>query len=202
MLFYLVIGVNLAISFWAFSAFQKGAGYQRFLFVPSLAFGGRNIEGFFLSQFSHADLGHLFFNMLTLWFFGPIVERWLGTHFLTLYLASGIFANLVVFAFRRNNPNYKVLGASGAITGILFAAIVLEPTMSISLLILPIPVPAPVFAVLYIGVSSFFMSRGDVANVSHEAHVGGALAGLVLGGLLAPSGFRPLLERIQDLLPG
>lgn len=201
MLLYLIMGLNLAISFWAFSAFQKGAG-SRFLFIPSLALRGRNVEGFFLSQFSHADLGHLFFNMLTLWFFGPIVERWLGTHFLTLYFASGIFANLVVFAFRRNNPNYKVLGASGAITGILFAAIVLEPSMSISLLILPIPVPAPIFAVLYIGLSSFFMSRSDVSNVSHEAHVGGALAGLLLGGLLAPSGFRPLLERIQDLLPG
>jgi membrane associated rhomboid family serine protease len=200
MLIYLIMGFNLAISFWAFSAFQKGVDYQRFLFVPALAARGRNLEGFFLSQFSHADLGHLFFNMLTLWFFGPIVERYLGMHFLTIYFAAGALANVAVFVFRRGNPNYKVLGASGAITGILFAAIVLEPGMSISLLILPIPVPAPIFAVLYIALSTFLMSRGDVANVSHEAHVGGALAGLLLGGLLSPSGFRPLLERIRDLV--
>jgi membrane associated rhomboid family serine protease len=138
--------------------------------------------------------------MLTLYFFGPLVERWLGMHFLTIYFATGFFALLVVFLIRRNNPNYRVLGASGAVTGILFAAIVLEPRMSISLLILPIPVPAPVFAVLYLVLSTFFMSRGDYSNVSHEAHVGGAVSGLALGALLSPSGLRPLLESIQSLL--
>lgn len=200
MLTYLIMGINAAISFWAFSAFQKGSDYYRFLFVPSWAARGKNLEGFLLSQFSHADLGHLFFNMLTLFFFGPLVERWLGWHFLTIYFAAGALANLTVFVLRRNNPDYKVLGASGAVTGILFAAIVLEPSMSISLLILPIPVPAPVFAVLYLVLSTFLMSRSDVANVSHEAHLGGAVTGLALGGLLSPEGFRPLIERIQDLV--
>lgn len=199
MLTYLIMGLNAAVSFWAFSAFQKGVGHDRFLFTPSLAARGRNLEGFLLSQFSHADLGHLFFNMLTLYFFGPLVERHLGPHFLTIYVAAGCLANLAVFLIHRNNPGYRVLGASGAVTGILFAAIVLEPGMSISLLILPIPVPAPVFAVLYIGLSTFLMSRGDVANVSHEAHVGGALTGLALGALLSPGGLAPLIERIREL---
>lgn len=199
MLVYVIMGLNAAISFWAFSAFQKGEG-NRFLFIPSLAARGRNLEGALLSQFSHADLGHLFFNMLTLYFFGPVVERFLGMHFLTIYFASGFFAHLVVFLIRRHNPNYRVLGASGAVTGILFAAIILEPRMSISLLILPVPVPAPIFAVLYLAVSTFFMSRGDHANVSHEAHVGGALSGFVLGALLSPYGLGPLMERIHNLL--
>lgn len=200
MLTYIIIALNAAVSFWGFSAFQKGRDYYRFLFVPSMAARGKNLEGFFLSQFSHADMGHLFFNMLTLFFFGPIVERHLGLNFLTIYLAAGTLANLAVFLIHRNNPDYKVLGASGAVTGALFAAIVLEPGMSISLLIVPIPVPAPVFAILYVALSTFLMSRGDVANVSHEAHIGGALTGLLLGAWLSPEGFRPLLDRIQEII--
>lgn len=200
MLVYLVMGLNVAISLWAFSAFKSGRDYYRFLFVPAWAARGRNLESVFLSQFSHADLGHLFFNMLTLFFFGPLVERMLGVHFLTLYFATGCFALLVVFLLRRKNPDYKVLGASGAVTGILFAAIVLDPTMRIGLLILPIMVPAPLFALLYLLLSSFWMSRGDMANISHEAHLGGAASGLALGGLLAPHGFGPLLESIRNLL--
>lgn len=199
MLTYAVVALNVAISLWAFSAFKNGRDYYRFLFVPAMAARGRNLEGFFLSQFSHADLGHLFFNMLTLFFFGPIVERHLGYHFLTVYFAAGALANLAVFLIRRGNPDYKVLGASGAVTGILFAAIVLQPEMSVSLLILPIPVPAPLFAVLYVALSTFLMSRGDVGNVSHEAHVGGALTGLLLGAWLSPYGFRPLLDRVREL---
>lgn len=199
MLVYIIMGLNVAISLWAFSAFKKGEG-NRFLFIPYQAARGGNLEGALLSQFSHADLGHLFFNMLALYVFGPVVERALGMHFLTIYFASGFFALLVVFLIRMRNPNHRVLGASGAVTGILFAAIVLEPGMSIFLLILPIPVPAPFFAVLYLALSTFFMSRGDYSNISHEAHIGGALSGLVLGALLSPYGMGPLLERINNLI--
>lgn len=198
MLTFIAIGINLAISFWAFREFQHGnAG--RFLFVPFQAARGRNLQGALLSNFSHADLGHLVFNMITLYFFGPVVERMLGVHFLTLYVASGLAAMLAVFLLRRKDANYRVLGASGAVTGILFAAIVLAPDMRIALLILPIPVPAPLFALLYLGLSTFFMSRGDMTQVSHEAHVGGAVAGLVLGALLSPAGFAPLIDRVREL---
>lgn len=199
MLLYVLIGINLAVSFWGFKEFQAGKG-GRFLFIPAEVAQGRNLEGAVLSMFSHADMGHLFFNMLTLWFFGPVVERALGVHVLTVYFVAGFVALLAVFVSRMRNPGYRVLGASGAVTGILFAAIVLEPGMRISLLILPIPAPAPVFALVYLAASTFFMSRGDMTNVSHEAHVGGALAGLALGGLLAPEGFQPLLDRVRDLV--
>jgi membrane associated rhomboid family serine protease len=123
----------------------------------------------------------------------------LGAHFATVYVASGLAAMLAVFLLRRNDPDYRVLGASGAVTGVLFAAIVLVPDMRIALLILPIPVPAPLFALLYLGLSTFFMSRGDMTRVSHEAHVGGALAGLALGAALSPEGFAPLIDRVRQL---
>ena len=84
-------------------------------------------------------------------------------------------------------------------TGIIFAAIVLVPGMSISFFFVPFPIPAPLFAVGYIVLSTYFMRRGR-GHISHEAHIAGAISGLLLAGLLAPEGFGPLLERIQNLL--
>ena len=138
--------------------------------------------------------------MLTLWIFGQVVESLLGIHMLTVYVASGLAATVLIFLLRRNNPDYRVLGASGSVTGILFAAIVLKPDMSIFFLIVPIPIPAPIFAVIYIAYSSFLLDK-EVGNVAHEAHIGGALTGFLLAGFLSPYHFAPLLERIQRLLP-
>ena len=107
-------------------------------------------------------------------------------------------ANLLIFILRRNDPGYRVLGASDSVTAILFAAIVLRPEMSVQFLLIPIPIPAPIFAVLYIAYTSFLLDRG-IGNVSHEGHLAGALSGLLLGGWLAPEHFGPLIERAQRL---
>lgn len=197
---YALIALNVLISLWAFSALKQGGGrFKRFVFSPFEAAHGRNLPGIFLSHFSHADLWHLFFNMLTLYIFGRVVEGALGIHMLTVYAASGLAATLLIFLLRRNNPDYRVLGASGSVTGILFAAIVLNPEMSVYFLVIPMPIPAPVFAVLYIAYSTFLLDRG-VGNVSHEAHIGGAVTGFLLAGFLYPYHFGPLLERVHNLL--
>jgi membrane associated rhomboid family serine protease len=200
MLTYILIGLNVAVSLWAFSALRKGEAFRKFVFIPTEAAQGRNLLGVLLSNFSHADAWHLIFNMLTLFFFGPVVEQYLGIHFLTVYFGAGIAALLLIFILRRNNPNYRVLGASGAITGILFAAIVLKPDMSIYFMILPIPIPAPIFALIYIAYSTFLLDR-EVGNVSHEAHIGGAVTGFLLAGFLSPFGFSQVVDRIHRLLP-
>ncbi|MDB5051332.1 MAG: rhomboid family intrarane serine protease [Fibrobacteres bacterium] len=198
---YAIIALNVAVSMWAFSALKKGGGgFRRFVFSPFEAAHGRNLSGIFLSQFSHADFWHLFFNMMTLFIFGRVVEAALGIHMLTVYAASGLAATALVFILRRNNPDYRVLGASGSVTGILFAAIVLNPEMSVYFLVIPVPIPAPIFAVLYIAYSSFLLDR-QVGNVAHEAHIGGALTGFLLAGLLYPYHFGPILERAHRLLP-
>src|SRR5690606_22537587 len=200
MITFALIAINIAVSMWAFSALKKNRDMRQFVFSPFEFARGRNRMGILLSHFSHADLWHLFFNMLTLYIFGPVVEAALGPHILTLYAAAGIAATLLIFILRRNNPDYRVLGASGSITGILFAAIVVLPDMSIFLLILPIPIPAPIFAALYIAYSTFLLDR-EVGNVSHEAHIGGALTGFLLAGLLFPYHYGPLVERFQRFLP-
>jgi membrane associated rhomboid family serine protease len=194
----MLIIANIAVSLVAFS--RSGADRNAFVFSPYQVAHGRNIPGLFLSHLSHADGGHLLVNMLGLYFFGPVIEKGLGAGMLlVIYLAAAVLATAAVFLIRRNDSRFRVLGASGSVAGVLFAAIVLHPGMDLYLMLIPIPVPAPVFAVLYIVLSSYFMGKTG-SNVCHEAHVGGALTGLVLAGLLAPRGFEPLLQRIRDLI--
>jgi membrane associated rhomboid family serine protease len=194
---YALIALNVAVSLWGFSSL-RGGSFRRFVFSPFDVAHGRNLQGMLLSHFAHGDGWHLFFNMLTLYVFGRVTEAGLGPRMLLVYAAAGIAGNLLIFILRRNNPDYRVLGASDSVTGILFAAIVLQPEMSIQFLVLPIPIPAPVFAVIYVAYTSFLLDR-EVGNVAHEAHLGGALTGLLLGGWLAPGHFGPLIERAQRL---
>jgi membrane associated rhomboid family serine protease len=194
---YALIALNVAVSLWGFSSLKSGS-FRRFVFAPHEVIRGRNLLGMLLSHFSHADAWHLFFNMLTLYVFGRVVEAGLGPNMLIVYAAAGLAANLLILILRRNDAGYRVLGASDSVTAILFAAIVLRPEMSIQFLVIPVPIPAPIFAVLYIAYTSFLLDRG-IGNVSHEGHLAGALTGLVLGGWLAPDHFAPLLDRAHRL---
>jgi membrane associated rhomboid family serine protease len=200
MLTYLLIGINVLVSLIGFSRMNRGAGERMFVFSPSEVFAGRNYLGMFLSHFAHADGTHLLFNMMTLYSFGPVVEFGLGAvSMLLIYLSAGIFSTLFVYYLHRADPKYRALGASDSVSGIIFAAIVLLPDMSVYFFFVPVPIPAPLFAVGYIVLSTYLMRRGG-GHISHEAHLAGAISGLLLAGLLAPEGFGPLLHRIQNLL--
>src|SRR6516162_322388 len=200
MLTYLLIGINVLVSLIAFSRMNSGVGQRTFVFSPSEVAAGRNYEGMLLSHFAHADSSHLLFNMLTLYSFGPVVEFGLGElSMLLIYVIAGIFSTLFVYYLHRADPKYRALGASDSVTGIIFAAIVLLPGMSVYFFFVPVPIPAPLFAVGYIVLSTYLMRRGR-GHISHEAHIAGALSGLLLAGLLAPAGFGPLLERIHYLV--
>lgn len=214
---YLLIGINVAVSLIAFTRMNSGpSGAQMFLFSPyhvaagknyagmvlsHLSHGGSNAyAGMFLSHLSHADGMHLLFNMMTLYYFGPVVEEGLGpVNMLLIYVVSAILSTVVVYYRHRHDPNYRSLGASDSVSGILFAAIVLLPSMTIFFIFLPFPIPAPLFAVGYIILSTFFMQRGK-GNISHEAHLAGAFCGLVLAGMLSPNGFGPLVESLLGYL--
>jgi membrane associated rhomboid family serine protease len=191
--------VNLAVSLWAFSQFRGGGPTSRFLFMPAAVREGRNLQGMLLSQFAHGDWAHLAFNMITLYCFGPVVEQILGPAALLLvYAAAGVGSTLLTFALHSRDPSYRALGASGAISGVLFAGIVLAPSMSLFVPFLPIAVPAPLFAVGYI-VLSILAAQRRIGNVAHEAHIGGAVAGFLIAGMLSPAGFQPLFDSLQRL---
>ncbi len=196
----LLIAVNLAVSFRAFSRMRGDHVTEDFLFMPEEVQNGRNLSGMLLSQFAHADIAHLLFNMMTLYFFGPVVEEFLGpVKMLIIYVLAAVGSTLLTFFVHRNTPGYRALGASGAVSGVLFAAIVLEPRMDVAFFFLPVGIPAPAFAIGYVLVSIWAAKR-RLGNVGHEAHIGGALTGLILAGQLSSAGFRPLLERLRHLL--
>jgi len=136
--------------------------------------------------FVHADLAHLLFNMVTFWFFGPRLEATIGTTRFALLYAAGLLASpLISYRKHRNDPNYATLGASGAISAVLFAAIVYDPTMKISFILLPIPIPSPLFGAGYLAYSWWY-GRQNRGRINHDAHFAGAVTGLVFVALTDP----------------
>lgn len=140
----------------------------------------------FSSGFLHADVNHLLFNMLTLYFFAPVVIAYLNSLlFVSIYFTALLFGSWLSFIFHKHEPYYSAIGASGAVTGVLYAAILLNPTMSLYLFFVPIPIPAWLFGVGYLLYSIYGMVKKR-DNIGHDAHFGGAIAGYVLTLLFAP----------------
>lgn len=139
------------------------------------------------SGFLHANLGHLFVNMFTLFFFGRVMEQVLGPEYFTgLYLTGLIVAGIPSIIKFRNNENYATLGASGAVGAVLFAFIFLFPLESIYLFLIPIPIPAFVFGVLYL-IYSMYESKQERGKINHEAHIAGALWGIIYLVIFVPN---------------
>ena len=167
-------------------------GFKDFSFFEKYKFnigGIRRGEQFrmFSSGFLHLDFSHLLFNMLTLYFFADVVIGSIGyMKFLIIYFASLLVGNLLSFYFHKNEYHYSAIGASGAVSGILYSAILFYPNMSLYLFFIPIPIPAWIFGILYLLYSIYGMKK-SLGNIGHDAHFGGALAGYFLTILFAPS---------------
>lgn len=149
------------------------------------------------SGFFHADLGHLFMNMFTLYFFGPSMETVLGSRgFLTLYMGSLLCGSLLTLIVHRNQQQYRAIGASGAISGVLFGFVLFRPLASIYIFLIPIGIPAVIFAFAYVLFSIVGM-RTRFGRVGHEAHLGGALGGVLITLGLYPDALRIFLSHFR-----
>lgn len=189
MLTYLVIGLNIIISYLAYKAFSENDRPERFLFRPFALSRGQNFTGALLSNFSHASFFHFLFNMITLYYFGPVVEKLGGkAAFLVVYVVSGVVSMFFSYYRHKDDYRYSALGASGCVSGILLASTVMYPHMNVYFLFIPFPIPAPAFAILFILASYYFMESSE-SQIAHDAHLGGALAGFLLGGFFSPRGF-------------
>src|SRR5690606_19499670 len=140
----------------------------------------------FSSGFLHVDTQHLLFNMLTLYFFADVIIENLGRlNFLLIYTASLLFGSLLSLHFHKNEYYYSAVGASGAVMGILYSAILLQPGMNLYMFFIPIPIPAYIFGIGYLLYSIYGM-KNKVGNIGHDAHFGGAIGGYVVTLFLSP----------------
>jgi membrane associated rhomboid family serine protease len=159
---------------------------DRFLFVPYRVKHGNQWVGLFGHMLLHADFTHLLFNMLSLYFLGSVLEQEMidayglvkgEIQFLIIYLIGGLFSTLIPFMRHQNNPHYRSLGASGAVSAVIFATILWRPDMELMLFFIPIPIPAYVFGPLYLAFEYWADKRGQT-GIAHDAHIGGALFGI------------------------
>ncbi|MDD3004649.1 rhomboid family intramembrane serine protease [Flavobacterium sp.] len=172
-----LIIIVLANVLFSFKGFNDLFFFRKYDFHIGSIRNGDQIR-MFSSAFLHADIGHLFFNMLTLYFFAPVVEGYLGEiSFLLIYISSLLFGNLLTLYLHKNDLSYRAIGASGAVTGVLYSAILLQPDMMLGIFFI-IPMPAYLFGILYLLYSIYGMkSKND--NIGHTAHFGGAIGGYV-----------------------
>lgn len=169
---------------------------DRSLFRPYWFLRRRQYDTILLSGFVHADLMHLIFNMMTFFFFGFLLERAIGsTQFLLLYFAGLLVSHLGTYFKQKNNPEYACLGASGAISAVLFAAIVFFPEQSLFIIPIPVPIPAPLFGIGYLAYT-WWAARNPHGRINHDAHLGGAITGLVYVAIVAPGAYPHLFANL------
>lgn len=178
----------------SFTAFNKPILFEKLKFNAYAIRYGKDYHRFLSHGLIHVNLVHLLVNMFILYSFGRNVEPAFQSLFGTLqgsgayafmYIAAIAFSTLVSYGRHKNNPSYNAVGASGAVSAVVFASILMHPQGSIMFIFLPIPIPSPVFGVLYL-VYSAYMARRAQDNIGHDAHFYGALFGFLFPILLQP----------------
>lgn len=177
----LLIILNIYFSYRGFNNINF---FNKYKFNPTFIKKGEAIR-YVSSGFLHVDTTHLIVNMFTFYFFADSVIYRVGeVSFLIIYFVSLVFGNVLTYRLNRNNPNYNAVGASGAVMGIVYASILLNPSMTLFLIV--IPMPGYLFGIGYLFYSIYSMKqRND--NIGHEAHLGGAIAGFFTTILISPS---------------
>ncbi|MCY7327002.1 MAG: rhomboid family intramembrane serine protease [Saprospiraceae bacterium] len=197
---YIIIAVTSIVSFLAFSNQEL---FQKLKHWPYQEARQGEYYRWLTSGFLHGDFMHLIFNMLTLYFFGPYVENWFisvfpslgATLFLVFYLVSIVAASVGTFYKFRDASYFSSIGASGAVAAVLFASILLDPTIGIMIFFIPIPIPGFIFGPLYLWYSSYAANKGG-DNIDHTAHFFGAVFGFFFPLLLQPSLFLSFFEQV------
>lgn len=200
-----LIVANVLVSL---KGFNDLAFFDRFKFQPIAITKGKQYDRLLSSGFLHVDMTHLIFNMLTLFFFANVVIQFCANIFehkptgsvvfAIIYILAIIGGNLLALFFHKNNPYYSAVGASGGVSGILFASIVIYPDMQLYLFF-ALPIKAWIFAILYLGYSVYGM-RTQLGNIGHEAHLGGAIVGMAAPLILAPYLFEQNMMYILGMM--
>ncbi|WP_394697085.1 rhomboid family intramembrane serine protease [Pseudoxanthomonas japonensis] len=194
----LLIGVTCAVSL---IAFRTPSLLMRLILWPPAIDRHRQYDRLVTYGFIHADFWHLLFNMVTLFFFGRVMEQVMtqlsGSRltFVAFYFSALVVSILPTYLKHQKDPNYRSLGASGAVSAVLFAYILIDPWARIGVFF--IPMPAIVFAVLYIAYSIWMDRRGG-DNINHGAHLAGAAYGILFLAAIEPRVLGHFLESLSN----
>lgn len=182
----IIIIITVIVSFTAFSN-QKIT--DDLIFDPPAIANRNQWYRFFSCGLIHADIAHLAFNMISLYSFGtyavePNFNEMFGSLgpvlYLALYVLSQFLCLLPTYFKNRDNYYYRSLGASGAVSAVVFAGIFLSPLQKMGIIFIPIAIPGFIFGFLYLAITAYLDRKGAAARINHSAHLYGALAGIVL----------------------
>lgn len=196
-----IIAITVIASIYAWNRQDK---FYSWLMNPYSIVHRNQYQKLLTSGFIHADWIHLFFNMFTLYFFGNIMEKILNYYFdssgpfyfLLLYFLGMLIADIPSVIKHRNNPNYNSLGASGAVSAVLFASILFVPTNKICLFA-ALCMPGFIFGILYL-IYTYYQGRRMADNINHDAHLFGALFGIIFSMIIKPDVIGSFFDQILN----
>jgi membrane associated rhomboid family serine protease len=197
---YIIMGITIAISF---LAWKKTELFGKLMMNPYAISHKKQYYRFITSGLIHKDHMHLLLNMFSFYFFGLAIERVFaeifgdlgGVYYVVLFVAAIVVSDLPTYFKHRNNPGYNSLGASGAVSAVVFAYIIFQPLQLICIYI-ALCMPGFIMGSLYIAFS-YYQGRKANDNINHDAHLYGALFGLVFCVILYPSCIPQFIEQIK-----
>ena len=198
-----VILIAALTSIFSFIAFREPKWFYKFQLNPYQFIHKKEYYRIFTHAFLHADWGHLIINMLVFFSFGDALlnyfryffGRTASVFFLLLYISSVIVSSIYAIYKNRNNSSYNAIGASGAVSAVLFAAIFFDPWHKIYFFAV-LPIPGIVFGILYLGYS-YYMGRKNMDNVGHDAHFWGAVYGFIFPLLIQPNLLKFFIQQLS-----
>lgn len=201
----LLIAVTVGISLWAWN---NPALMDRWIMNPYAVSRRGEYYRLITSGFLHADMSHLFFNMFSFYIFGQNMEAILGqlfgemggVVFIGFYLLAIIVSDIPTWLKHKDSPGYNSLGASGGVSAIIFAVILISPLTSIFFFFIPIPIPGFIFAFLYTAYS-YYSSRQGSSGINHDAHLYGGLFGMVFMAVAYPNALPNFIAQVSQWRP-
>lgn len=170
----------------SYRGFKNIGFYEQYVFEVDKVLIHKEYIRLVSSGFLHVSWFHLIFNMISLYVFSSIIENALGIFlFLLIYFGGLIGGNLLSLFFHKNEGDYRAVGASGAVNAIIFAAIILFPQLKVGFFILPISIPGWIYGFIYM-LYTIYGIRARYGNIGHDAHLGGALTGILIALLVYP----------------
>lgn len=203
MITYILIGITVVTSLLAFNN-QKLM--SNFIFNPFVIQSRQQYFRFISAGLIHADMFHLFFNMYALYLFGRIVENSFSmifpefgmTMYIVLYLSALVMSSTFSYYKHKENPGYNALGASGAVSAVMFASIIIYPSQELMIMPIPFFIPSYIVGPLYLAYS-YYMSNKGLDNIGHDAHFFGALWGVLFVVLLWRDAFSNFISQLPFL---